>query len=78
VLDLSVVVRSMDSLVRRTLPENIGIEIALLGGLWKVRADRSSTESTILNLIVNSRDAMPSGGRITVETANVRLSEEYV
>jgi signal transduction histidine kinase len=78
VLDLNEVVRSMGSLVRRTLPENIGIEVALSGGLWKVRADRSSTESTILNLIINSRDAMLGGGRITVETANVRLSEEYV
>lgn len=77
-LDLNEVARSMDSMIRRTLPENIAIEVALSGGLWKVRADRSSTESTILNLVINSRDAMPEGGRLTVETANIRLSEEYV
>jgi PAS domain S-box-containing protein len=77
-LDLNEVARSMDSMIRRTLPENIAIEVALLGGLWKVRADRSSTESTILNLVINSRDAMPEGGRLTIETSNIRLSEEYV
>jgi PAS domain S-box-containing protein len=77
-LDLNEVARSMDSMIRRTLPENIAIEVALLGGLWKVRADRSSTESTILNLVINSRDAMPVGGHLTIETSNIRLSEEYV
>lgn len=77
-LDLNEVARSMDSMFRRILPENIGIETALTGGLWKVQADRSSTESTILNLVINARDAMPHGGELTIETANIRLTDEYL
>ncbi|MEO8243318.1 MAG: PAS domain-containing protein [bacterium] len=77
-MNLNDVALGMDSMIRRTLPENIDIEVALSGGLWKVQADRSSTESTILNLVINARDAMPEGGRITIETANIRLTEEYV
>lgn len=77
-LNLNDVARNMDSMIRRTLPENIEIETALTGGLWKVCADRSSTESTILNLVINARDAMPHGGKITIETANIRLTEEYI
>ncbi len=77
-MNLNDVARGMDSMIRRTLPENIDIEVVLSGGLWKVQADRSSTESTILNLVINARDAMPEGGKITVETANIRLTEEYV
>ncbi|OYU37449.1 MAG: hypothetical protein CFE33_20760 [Pseudorhodobacter sp. PARRP1] len=77
-LNLNDVVRRMDSMFRRTLPENIDIEVVQNGGLWKVQADRSSTESTILNLVINARDAMQDGGKITIETANIRLTEEYV
>lgn len=77
-MDLNDVVSSMDLMIRRTVRETIVIETALTGGLWKIEADRSSTESTILNLVINARDAMPDGGRITIETANIRLTEEYV
>ncbi|MBI1170476.1 PAS domain-containing protein [bacterium] len=77
-MDLNAVVRGMDNMIRRTLPENNEIEVSLSGGLWKVQADRSSTESMILNLVINARDAMPRGGRITIETANIRLTEDYV
>jgi CheY-like chemotaxis protein len=67
----------MEGMIRRTLPANIDIGMSLSGSLWKVQADRSSMENTILNLIINARDAMPGGGRITIETANIRLTEEY-
>ncbi len=77
-MSLNDVARGLDLMIRRTLPENIEIEVALSGGLWKVQADRSSTESTILNLTINARDAMREGGKITIETANIRLTEEYV
>ena len=77
-MNLNDVTRGMDLMMRRTVPKNIDIEVALSGGLWKVQADRSSTESTILNLVINARDAMPGGGKVTIETANIRLTEEYV
>ena len=67
----------MSELLRRTLDETIKIETVLAGGLWPVSADSSQLESAIINLAVNARDAMPSGGRLTIETANTFLDEAY-
>ena len=78
VFDLNAVMTEMDRLLRRTLPETIQIETVVGGGLWRVSADRSQVENAILNLALNARDAMPNGGRLTIETANVRISDEYV
>lgn len=78
VLDLNDVLRNTKIWVRRTIPENIKIETSLLAGLWKVKADESSTISAFLNLVINARDAMPDGGKITVETSNVRVDSEYI
>ena len=64
-------------LMRRTLGEDIEIEMVLGGGLWNAMMDQAQLENTILNLSINSRDAMPDGGRLTIETANVRLDQEY-
>jgi len=77
-MDLNEVLRSMDLLIRRAVREDIGLELVLSGGLWKVQADKSSTESTVLNLVINARDAMPDGGKITIETANIWLTEECI
>lgn len=77
-MNLNDVTRGMEKMIRRTVPANINIEVALSGGLWKVQADPGSTESAILNLVINARDAMPRGGKITIETANIHLTEEYV
>ena len=60
----------MSDLLRRTLDETIKIETVLAGGLWPVSADSSQLESAIINLAVNARDAMPNGGRMTIETDN--------
>ncbi len=78
IVDLNQVVTSMNNLLRRSLPENIAIETSLMAGLWKTRTDRSFLESALLNLVVNARDALQRGGRLTIETANVRLTDEYV
>lgn len=77
-LDLNAIVQSTKSWIGRTLPENIQVETSLLAGLWKIEADASLTESALLNLIVNARDAMPDGGRLTIETGNLRVDDEYV
>lgn len=78
VVDLNAVIAEMDRLLRRTLPETIELEVVLGGGLWPVAIDRALLESALLNLAINARDAMPKGGKLTLETANVRLSDEYV
>ena len=77
-VDLNEVIRGMDTLIRRTLRTNIGMEMSLMGGLWPVTVDKSSAESALLNLVINARDAMPNGGHLTIETTNMRLTEAYV
>ena len=61
----------------RTLGEAIQVETVLFPGLWQTHADPIQLENAILNLSVNARDAMPEGGRLTIETANVHLDEHY-
>lgn len=78
VLDLNQIVLQTKNWAARTLPSSIGVETSLLAGLWPVMADRSSTESALLNLFLNARDAMPDGGRLTIETANLRVDEDYI
>ena len=73
VLDVSKLVGGMSDLLRRSLGEQISIETVLAGGLWHVNADPNQLEVAILNLTVNARDAMPNGGKLTIETANAHL-----
>jgi signal transduction histidine kinase len=77
VLNLNELVAGMSELLRRTLGETIALEAALAGGLWLVHADPNQLESAVLNLALNARDAMPDGGNLTIETANVYLDERY-
>lgn len=77
-LDLNVVVRQAETWMRRALPESISVEVSLLAGLWPVTLDPTSLESALLNLLVNARDAMDGQGRLTIETANVRIDRDYV
>jgi CheY-like chemotaxis protein len=76
-LDLNVIVERMAPMLRRTLGEHITIITELADHLWHALADPSQVEDTVLNLAVNARDAMPMGGRLVIETANVHLDEQY-
>jgi len=77
VLDLNAVVRTLDRMLQRLLGEDVRLELALSDGLGAVRADPVQMEQVIMNLAVNARDAMPAGGRLTIETANVVLDDSY-
>jgi CheY-like chemotaxis protein len=67
----------MDELLRRTLGEDVEIEMRLDSQLWPTLADKGQVENALLNLTINSRDAMPAGGKLTIETGNIRLDEDY-
>jgi signal transduction histidine kinase len=69
---------SMMELLRRTLGERIELETRFSDNVWRVRADPNQLENVILNLAVNSRDAMPDGGRLTIETRNALLDESLL
>lgn len=75
--DVNRLVGGMDSLVRRTMGLTIVAEILGAAGLWDALVDPSQLESAILNLCINARDAMPDGGRLTIETANESLDERH-
>ena len=77
-VDINRLVQGMSELLRRTIGESVITEAVLGGGLWKVAVDPNQLENAILNLAVNARDAMPDGGRLTIETANSYLDEHYV
>jgi PAS domain S-box-containing protein len=77
VVDLNAVVTGLEPMVRRVLEANIAVVTRLQAGLNLVRADPHQLDQVILNLVVNARDAMPEGGTLLIETANVVLDEEY-
>lgn len=77
VVDLNRLVAGMDGLLRRTLPEDIDLEVVRGGGLWTTEVDPGQVEVALLNLVINGRDAMARGGRLTVETGNVSLDSSY-
>ncbi|WP_119303139.1 PAS domain S-box protein [Dongia deserti] len=75
--DLGALVASTRALLSRTLGEHIEVEMRLAPDLWAAMADAAQVESAIANLAINARDAMANGGRLTLETANQHLDEEY-
>jgi signal transduction histidine kinase/CheY-like chemotaxis protein len=76
-LDANKLIVSMSDLLTRSLGENIALETISGAGLWTIEADASELETTLLNLALNARDAMPDGGKLTIETSNAYLDEEY-
>jgi PAS domain S-box-containing protein len=76
--DVNRLVAGISDLIRRTLGENVVVETVLAGGLWSVAVDPHQLESALLNLAVNARDAMPAGGKLTIETGNAHLDDAYV
>lgn len=76
-IDPNKMVAGMAEMLRRTLGEIVQLEAVFAGGLWRAHADPSQLETAILNLALNARDAMPEGGKLTIETNNAFLDEEY-
>ena len=76
-LDLNVVVADMRAMLGRLIEEDVKVVLGLRPGLATVKADRGQVEQIVMNLAVNARDAMPTGGTLTIETANVDLDEHY-
>jgi PAS domain S-box-containing protein len=77
-IDIGALAEGMEDLLRRTLGEHIEIELRPAPGLWLALADKGQVESALLNLAINARDAMAPGGKLTIETSNAHLDEEYV
>ena len=77
VLDLNEVVRELDKILRPLIGEDVELRILLGDDLWPAHVDPTQIEQVIINLAVNARDAMPVGGRLTIETANVLLDDSY-
>jgi PAS domain S-box-containing protein len=78
VCNLNTLVRDMEKLVRQLIGEHIDVVIRYGDGLENVRADTGQIEQVLINMVVNARDAMSTGGKLTIETANITLDETYV
>jgi CheY-like chemotaxis protein len=76
-IDPNQFLREMSDLITRSLTETISVETVYIGGVWRICVDSNQLEQTLLNLIINARDAMPGGGKLTLETANILLDEAY-
>ena len=76
-IDANKMIVNMSDLLHSTLGEQIQIETVAAAGLWTVHADSQQLENAVINIAINARDAMPDGGKLTIETANAYLDEAY-
>jgi PAS domain S-box-containing protein len=76
-IDVNTLVQGVSELMHRSLGETVAIETVLGAGVWRVEVDPNELEAALLNLGVNARDAMPEGGRLTIETANTHIDQAY-
>lgn len=72
------VVRNMEELISRALGERVNMETVVSASTWDIQIDPNQLENVILNLSINARDAMPEGGKLTIEVSNAMLDEDYV
>ncbi|MFZ3202183.1 MAG: PAS domain S-box protein [Candidatus Acidiferrales bacterium] len=77
ILNIQTVVADMEKILRRLIGEDIALSTSSARDLWLVKADRGQIEQVVMNLAVNARDAMPGGGRLTIETANVEVNASF-
>ncbi|HEY3147257.1 MAG TPA: PAS domain S-box protein, partial [Dongiaceae bacterium] len=76
-VDFNRLITDMGELLQRALGEHVEVELKLAADLWPALADSGQVENSMLNLAINARDAMPDGGKLTIETANAHLDEDY-
>lgn len=72
------VLDELDRILKKTIPRNIGIQCTLTEGIWQLQADSTQLQQILMNLCVNARDAMPTGGRIRISAENIQFDEQYV
>src|SRR5690606_4467968 len=77
-VDVNNLIVRLSEILERTLGEGVAVEVVRAAGLWRAHVDPNQLENAIINLAVNARDAMPDGGKLTIETANAYLDDNYV